>query len=167
MLEAWALVALIRRNGVGEAGPDRHSRVRPVGETEAAGKTVSTRDTLKSMGLSRGAAALGVGVALGGIIRDSLDAWAMQGGFGHAQWAGDAWRRAQHDFDIGSAADATAAVAGQVIDRVFHGYVGWLSIRLKSCLISDLPRTHPTDPRWIQNRILKIIKNEQLAHHKS
>lgn len=36
MLEAWALVALIRRNGAGEAGPDRHSRVRPVGAAEAA-----------------------------------------------------------------------------------------------------------------------------------
>ena len=34
---------------------------------EAAGKTVATRDTLKSMGFSRGAAALGVGVALGEI----------------------------------------------------------------------------------------------------
>jgi cyanuric acid amidohydrolase len=32
---------------------------------DSEGRTVSTRDTLKSMGMSRGAAALGVGVALG------------------------------------------------------------------------------------------------------
>jgi len=35
------------------------------GEVEARGKTVATRDTLKSMGFSRGASALGVAVALG------------------------------------------------------------------------------------------------------
>src|SRR3954447_12085326 len=36
------------------------------------GETVATRDTLKSMGLSRGASALGVAVALGEITRDTL-----------------------------------------------------------------------------------------------
>ncbi len=38
-----------------------------IAAAEAAGHTVATRDTLKSMGFSRGAAALGVGVALGEI----------------------------------------------------------------------------------------------------
>ena len=37
---------------------------------EARGETTSTRDTLKSMGLSRGASALGVGIALGEIDAD-------------------------------------------------------------------------------------------------
>ncbi|WJR65150.1 ring-opening amidohydrolase [Neorhizobium sp. CSC1952] len=36
-----------------------------IAAAEAAGETVATRDTLKSMGLSRGASALGVAVALG------------------------------------------------------------------------------------------------------
>jgi len=40
---------------------------------EAAGDTVAIRDTLKSMGLSRGAAALGVGVALGELDLASID----------------------------------------------------------------------------------------------
>lgn len=38
-----------------------------IGEAEARGATTATRDTLKSMGLSRGASALGVGLALGEI----------------------------------------------------------------------------------------------------
>ncbi len=38
-----------------------------IGDADAAGETVATRDTLKSMGLSRGASALGVAVALGEI----------------------------------------------------------------------------------------------------
>src|SRR5882724_4833623 len=41
-------------------------------EAEARGQTVATRDTLKSMGLSRGASALGVAVALDEIARDTL-----------------------------------------------------------------------------------------------
>jgi cyanuric acid amidohydrolase len=43
-----------------------------IAAVEAAGKTVATRDTLKSMGLSRGAAALGVGVALGEVALDDI-----------------------------------------------------------------------------------------------
>jgi cyanuric acid amidohydrolase len=43
-----------------------------IAAAEAAGNTVATRDTLKSMGLSRGAAALGVGVALGEIDLELL-----------------------------------------------------------------------------------------------
>jgi cyanuric acid amidohydrolase len=43
-----------------------------VAEAEAAGKTVATRDTLKSMGLSRGASALGVAVAVGEITLDEI-----------------------------------------------------------------------------------------------
>ena len=38
-----------------------------IAEAEARGETVATRDTLKSMGLSRGASALGVALALGEI----------------------------------------------------------------------------------------------------
>ncbi|KKX33404.1 ring-opening amidohydrolase [Rhizobium sp. LC145] len=40
--------------------------------TQEAGQTVATRDTLKSMGLSRGASALGVAVALGEIATDAI-----------------------------------------------------------------------------------------------
>ncbi|MFD2183796.1 ring-opening amidohydrolase [Rhodoplanes azumiensis] len=46
--------------------------LRRIGEAEAKGETVSTRDTLKSMGLSRAASALGVAVALGEIARDQI-----------------------------------------------------------------------------------------------
>jgi cyanuric acid amidohydrolase len=41
-------------------------------DAETRGQTVATRDTLKSMGLSRGASALGVAVALGEIPRETL-----------------------------------------------------------------------------------------------
>jgi len=41
-------------------------------EAETRGEAVATRDTLKSMGLSRGASALGVAVALDEIARDTL-----------------------------------------------------------------------------------------------
>ena len=44
-----------------------------IAEAKAAGKDVATEDTLKSMGLSRGASALGVGVALGELSRSALD----------------------------------------------------------------------------------------------
>jgi cyanuric acid amidohydrolase len=43
-----------------------------VAEAQARGAQTATRDTLKSMGLSRGASALGIGVALGEIDRDDL-----------------------------------------------------------------------------------------------
>ena len=43
-----------------------------IAETEASGRNTATRDTLKSMGLSRAASALGVGVALGEIDREKL-----------------------------------------------------------------------------------------------
>jgi cyanuric acid amidohydrolase len=45
---------------------------RRIAQAEAAGKTTATRDTLKSMGFSRGASALGVAVALGEIAKDSI-----------------------------------------------------------------------------------------------
>jgi cyanuric acid amidohydrolase len=44
-----------------------------VREAEGRGVTLATRDTLKSMGLSRSASALGIGVALGEIERSQLD----------------------------------------------------------------------------------------------
>jgi len=43
-----------------------------IAEADARGATVAVRNTLKSMGLSRGASGLGVGVALGEIVRDTL-----------------------------------------------------------------------------------------------
>jgi cyanuric acid amidohydrolase len=43
-----------------------------IAEAENRGETVATRDTLKSMGLSRAASALGVAVALGEIARDAI-----------------------------------------------------------------------------------------------
>jgi cyanuric acid amidohydrolase len=43
-----------------------------IGESQTRGATVATGDTLKSMGLSRAASALGVAVALGEIARDGL-----------------------------------------------------------------------------------------------
>jgi cyanuric acid amidohydrolase len=43
-----------------------------IAESEARGRATATRDTLKSMGLSRAASALGVGVALGEIDRRKL-----------------------------------------------------------------------------------------------
>ncbi len=44
-----------------------------IATVEAAGGSVATRDTLKSMGLSRGASSLGVAVALGEIALDAID----------------------------------------------------------------------------------------------
>jgi cyanuric acid amidohydrolase len=43
-----------------------------IAEVDAAGGTVATRDTLKSMGLSRGASALGVALALGEIAPEQV-----------------------------------------------------------------------------------------------
>ncbi|WP_439572463.1 ring-opening amidohydrolase [Phreatobacter sp.] len=43
-----------------------------IGEAEARGADVAVRDTLKSMGLSRGASSLGVALALGEVARDRL-----------------------------------------------------------------------------------------------
>ncbi|MCA8928562.1 MAG: ring-opening amidohydrolase [Alphaproteobacteria bacterium] len=43
-----------------------------IADAEARGETVATRETLKSMGLSRGAAALGVAVALGELPLDRI-----------------------------------------------------------------------------------------------
>ncbi len=43
-----------------------------IAEAEARGETTAVRDTLKSMGMSRGASALGVGIALGEIDADAV-----------------------------------------------------------------------------------------------
>ncbi|WP_237154203.1 ring-opening amidohydrolase [Oryzibacter oryziterrae] len=43
-----------------------------IAEAEAASQSTATRDTLKSMGLSRGASALGVAVALGEVALDAI-----------------------------------------------------------------------------------------------
>jgi cyanuric acid amidohydrolase len=57
-------------------------------DAESRGATVATRDTLKSMGLSRGASALGVAVALGEIARDALTDAAI--GVDTSLWSGRA-----------------------------------------------------------------------------
>jgi cyanuric acid amidohydrolase len=57
-------------------------------DAESRGETVATRDTLKSMGLSRGASALGVAVALGEIARDALTDAAI--GVDTSLWSGRA-----------------------------------------------------------------------------
>ena len=60
-----------------------------VGDAEARGATVATRDTLKSMGLSRAASALGVAVALGEIERSRPRA-TQQIGSDWSLWSGRA-----------------------------------------------------------------------------
>jgi cyanuric acid amidohydrolase len=57
-------------------------------DAETRGQTVATRDTLKSMGLSRGASALGVAVALGEIPRETLADAAI--GVDTSLWSGRA-----------------------------------------------------------------------------
>jgi cyanuric acid amidohydrolase len=47
--------------------------VRRIGDADDRGAKVATRDTLKSMGLSRAASALGVAIALGEVDRSALD----------------------------------------------------------------------------------------------
>jgi cyanuric acid amidohydrolase len=59
-----------------------------IGEAESRGEAVATRDTLKSMGLSRAASALGVAVALGAIERTNIAAAAI--GTETAMWSGRA-----------------------------------------------------------------------------
>lgn len=61
---------------------------RRIADAESRGQTVSTRDTLKSMGLSRGASALGVAVALGEIERAEVAESAI--GTDTALWSGRA-----------------------------------------------------------------------------
>ena len=57
-----------------------------IAEADARGKTVATRDTLKSMGLSRGASALGAAFALGEIAREAITDAAI--GTDTALWSG-------------------------------------------------------------------------------
>jgi cyanuric acid amidohydrolase len=57
-------------------------------EADARGVPVATRDTLKSMGLSRAASALGVAMALGEIDRDKVSDAAIGADFG--LWSGHA-----------------------------------------------------------------------------
>jgi cyanuric acid amidohydrolase len=57
-------------------------------DAEGRGQTVSTRDTLKSMGLSRGASSLGVAITLGEIERMGLAEAAI--GTNSALWSGRA-----------------------------------------------------------------------------
>jgi cyanuric acid amidohydrolase len=59
-----------------------------IAEAEARRNTVATRDTLKSMGLSRAASALGVAVALGEIAREKIADGAI--GTDTALWSGRA-----------------------------------------------------------------------------
>ena len=59
-----------------------------VAAAEARGASVATRDTLKSMGLSRGASALGVAIALGEVDAAAVDDAAIAGDVG--LWSGRA-----------------------------------------------------------------------------
>ncbi len=59
-----------------------------IAAAEAGGRTVATRDTLKSMGLSRGASALGVALALGEIAPERIDDAAVGRDF--SLWSGRA-----------------------------------------------------------------------------
>ncbi|HWJ73332.1 MAG TPA: ring-opening amidohydrolase [Kaistia sp.] len=59
-----------------------------IAAVEGRGASVATRDTLKSMGLSRGASSLGVAVALGEIALDGLDEAAI--GRDASLWSGRA-----------------------------------------------------------------------------
>jgi cyanuric acid amidohydrolase len=59
-----------------------------IAEAQARGRSVATRDTLKSMGLSRGASALGVAVALGEL--DTSDFADADIGANTALWSGRA-----------------------------------------------------------------------------
>ena len=56
-----------------ERAAEDEALVARVAEAEARGASVATRDTLKSMGLSRAASALGVAVALGELDRAQLN----------------------------------------------------------------------------------------------
>jgi cyanuric acid amidohydrolase len=71
--------AAMRDAGITDAGDVHFVQVKcplliaqRVAEADARGAAVATRDTLKSMGLSRAASALGAAVALGEIARDAL-----------------------------------------------------------------------------------------------
>ncbi|MGV8832237.1 MAG: ring-opening amidohydrolase [Devosia sp.] len=68
-----------------------------IGHVEAAGGTVATRDTLKSMGLSRGASALGVAVALGELDIASISDAAI--GRDTSLWSGRASTSAGVELD--------------------------------------------------------------------
>jgi cyanuric acid amidohydrolase len=59
-----------------------------IAEADAVGETAATRDTLKSMGLSRGASALGAAVALGEIARGTITDGAI--GTDTSLWSGRA-----------------------------------------------------------------------------
>jgi len=76
---AEGVIAAMRRAGIGDVDDVHFVQIKcplltaeRVAEVEAGGGSTATRDTLKSMGLSRAASALGVGVALGEIKRGSL-----------------------------------------------------------------------------------------------
>jgi cyanuric acid amidohydrolase len=69
----------MRNAGIGAVGDIHFVQIKcplltlqRIGEAEARGVTVTTRDTLKSMGLSRAASALGAAVAMGEIDRARL-----------------------------------------------------------------------------------------------
>lgn len=76
---AAGVAEAMRQAGIAHAGDVHFAQVKcplltaqRIGEAERRGATVAVRDTLKSMGLSRGASSLGVAVALGEIERDKL-----------------------------------------------------------------------------------------------
>lgn len=76
---AAAVTAAIRDAGIEDVADVHFVQIKcplltsqRITDAEAAGKTTATRDTLKSMALSRGASALGVAVALGELEIDAI-----------------------------------------------------------------------------------------------
>jgi cyanuric acid amidohydrolase len=76
---AAGVAEAMRQAGIAHAGDVHFVQIKcplltasRIGEAERRGASVAVRDTLKSMGLSRGASSLGVAVALGEIERDKL-----------------------------------------------------------------------------------------------
>jgi cyanuric acid amidohydrolase len=76
---AAGVVEAMRQAGIADPGDVHFVQIKcplltaqRIGEAKARGATVAVGDTLKSMGLSRGASSLGVAVALGEIARGTL-----------------------------------------------------------------------------------------------
>ena len=76
---AAGVQAAIENAGIGSAADVHFVQIKcplltaqRITDAEARGQTVATRDTLKSMGLSRAASSLGVAVALGEIAREKI-----------------------------------------------------------------------------------------------
>ncbi|MCW6509085.1 ring-opening amidohydrolase [Lichenifustis flavocetrariae] len=94
-----------------------------IAEAAARGKTTATRDTLKSMGLSRAAASLGIAVALGEVNRAKISETAI----------GTDWSL----FSSRASASAGVELAGHEIVVLGHGE-GWAGpLRIDHAVMTD------------------------------